>query len=148
MSPDTSLTLLRKQKRRLTKQRRAILAVLRSTDRHPDAYWIYQTVRQQIPNISLGTVYRTLKVLCDTGLARELRYGNQLSRYDGNVSLHGHVTCLSCGRMTDVRIPPNGDFTQVAEQDSGFQIKAFRVEFEGLCPECRSTEPGQLRGPS
>ena len=127
----------------MTKQRRAILEVLRSTDRHPDAYWIYETVRQKIPNISLGTIYRTLKVLCDAGLARELNYGDQLSRYDGNVSHHGHVTCLRCGRIADVRIPPDGDFTQVAEQDSGFQIKAFRVEFEGLCPECRSAEPDQ-----
>lgn len=136
MSSEKTQILLSDHKRRMTKQRRAILAVLRSTDCHPDAYWIYQEVRQQLPNISLGTIYRSLKVLCDLGLVRELNYGDQHSRYDGNVSPHGHVTCLRCGRISDVSIPKNGDFRRQAEQESGYRIQTLRFEFEGLCPNC------------
>jgi Fur family transcriptional regulator, peroxide stress response regulator len=143
MSSEINRSLLSDKKRRMTRQRRVILGVLRSTDCHPDARWIYEQARRQIPHISLGTIYRTLKVLCDQGLARELRYGDQHSRYDGTAAAHGHVTCLHCDRITDVSLPQSEAFRRVAERESGFRIQSFRLEFEGLCPDCEQTQPTQ-----
>jgi Fur family peroxide stress response transcriptional regulator len=131
-----SQDLLNEKGRRMTKQRRAILKALRDTQSHPDAYWIYDNVRQQIPNISLGTIYRSLKVLCEMGFVQELTYGDQHSRYDGNVSNHGHATCILCGRIADVNMPLNGDASRYAECETGFEITALRVEFQGICPAC------------
>jgi Fur family peroxide stress response transcriptional regulator len=126
------------QGRRVTKQRQAILRLLRSTDCHPDAYWIYEKVRSQIPQISLGTVYRTLKVLTESGLIHELSYGNHHSRYDGNVISHAHVTCARCGRVADVPLPSDHDIQGWAGAESGFTISAMRIEFEGVCATCQS----------
>ena len=136
MSQEKVRTLLGHTGHRMTKQRHAILAALRAADCHPDASWIYVEVRRQISSISLGTVYRSLKVLCELNLVRELTYGDRHSRYDGNVSTHGHVTCFRCGRIGDVAVPQNGELSQSAEQESGFKINALRVEFEGICPNC------------
>ena len=131
---------LRNQGRRLTKQRLAILNVLRSTTSHPDAYWIYEQVRHDIPNVSLGTIYRSLNVLRDLGLIKELTYGDQHSRYDADVSNHGHVTCLRCGRIVDVPVlQRDGNLSRSAEEESGFQIKNVRLEFEGICPACQAS---------
>ena len=132
---------LRNQGRRLTKQRLAILDVLRSTTSHPDAYWIYEQVRRDIPNVSLGTIYRSLNVLRDLDLVKELAHGDQHSRYDGNVSDHGHVTCLRCGRIVDVTAPQgNGNLSRSVEEESGFEIRNVRLEFEGICPACQESE--------
>ncbi len=144
MSQEKVRTLLSHQGRRMTKQRQAILEVLRSTDCHPDAYWIYEEVRRQIPNVSQGTIYRSLRVLCELGLVRELTYGDRHSRYDGNISKHGHVTCIRCGRIADVTVPQNGELSRSAEQESGFKIKALRLEFEGICPDCERALRNQM----
>ena len=73
---------------RMTKQRKLILDVLRSTKSHPTADWIYEKVRQEIPNISLGTIYRNLNILRDMGEIMELDYGSKYSRFDGNAENH------------------------------------------------------------
>jgi Fur family peroxide stress response transcriptional regulator len=136
MSRDHARTVLSHQGRRMTRQRQTVLDVLRGTDCHPDAYWVYEEVRRRIPNVSLGTVYRSLKVLGELNLVRELTYGDRHSRYDGNTSRHGHVTCIRCHRIVDVSLPQNGDLNRRAEAESGFTIESVRIEFEGICPEC------------
>ncbi len=74
----------KKRKKRMTKQRKIILDVLKNTTSHPTADWIYDQVREVLPNISLGTVYRNLKVLKEMGEIMELDFGSTYSRFDGN----------------------------------------------------------------
>ena len=69
---------------RMTEQRKLILNILRSTKSHPTADWIYQEARKEIPNISLGTVYRNLKILVQAGEILEMDFGSGYSRYDSN----------------------------------------------------------------
>ena len=128
--------------RRMTRQRREILDLLRTCDCHPDAYWIYEKVRQRIPQISLGTVYRALSFLSESGLIRELPYGDRHSHYDGNVHPHGHVVCQECGRIVDVPLSGVEELQGRAEEASGFRISDVRLEFAGLCPECVVKESG------
>ncbi|NWF78149.1 MAG: transcriptional repressor, partial [Chloroflexi bacterium] len=75
---------------RKTKQREAILRVLRNTTCHPTADWIYEEGRKDIPNISLGTVYRNLKLLREAGKILEIDLGGNFSRFDGNQDNHYH----------------------------------------------------------
>lgn len=145
MSQEQARALLSHQGRRMTKQRQAVLDVLRATDCHPDAYWVYEQVRRRIPNISLGTVYRSLGILCELNLVRELAYGDRHSRYDGNTSRHGHITCVRCRRIADVSVPLNGDLSQSAEAESGFTVESVRIEFEGICPECAREVENRMR---
>ncbi|SJZ32330.1 Fur family transcriptional regulator [Selenihalanaerobacter shriftii] len=125
-----------KPKRRMTKQRKKILDVLRSTTSHPTADWIYEQVKEEIPNISLGTVYRNLNVLKEMGKIMELNYGSSYSRFDGNPENHYHFTCLKCGRVLDVDEPIHVEINQGIEEKMECDIDYHRMEFFGLCSEC------------
>lgn len=122
---------------RLTKQRLAVLKALQGTKSHPDANWIYEKVRKEIPHISLGTIYRTLGVLKEAGLLRELTFGSSLSRYDANTENHPHIVCTNCGRIDDLPLPLPGKLEEQASKATGFLITDHRLEFYGLCPNCR-----------
>ncbi len=133
---------------RLTKQRLAVLKALQSTKSHPDANWIYEKVRKEIPHISPGTIYRTLGVLKEAGLLRELDYGSSLSHYDANTENHPHIVCTNCGRIDDLPLSlplahhAPGQAHKLEEQASkatDFLITDHRLEFYGLCPHCRSS---------
>lgn len=122
---------------RLTKQRRAVLKVLQSTISHPEANSIYEKVRKEIPHVSLGTIYRTLGILKEVGLLRELDYGSSLSHYDANAENHPHIVCTNCGRIDDLQSPLPDNLEEQASKATDFLITDHRLEFYGLCPHCR-----------
>lgn len=125
------------KKSRLTKQRSALLSLLRSTKEHPSALWLYERMRETFPAISLGTVYRNLTVLADQGQIAIL-HGGGFDRFDGDTSIHSHVTCTVCGSVRDVTadIPPEAMSEKSAENESGYKIFSHRLNFYGICPEC------------
>jgi len=99
---------------RKTKQRDLILKVLRSTDTHPTADWIYEQVKKEMPNISLGTVYRNLGKLAKSGEITELSFGSKYSRFDGNADDHYHFICTSCEKVIDIKgCPVDKDLEKV-----------------------------------
>lgn len=142
---------LRTRGLRLTGPRRVVLEVVRGTDSHPTAERVHEMVRRQLPRVSLGTVYRNLRLLVAQGLVNELPGPH--ARFDGNVSDHHHFTCLGCGRIADVA----GTMTEphsralclrVAAQ-SGLSVSHHRIDFYGRCPECRegaSGKPARRKG--
>ncbi len=121
--------------RRLTKQRKIILEELTKLSSHPTADELYQVVRQRIPNISLGTVYRNLDFLVDQGQIARIDASAGQKRFDALLEYHQHVRCLKCGCIGDV-------FTLAplpcleALHVPGFTLTASRVEFEGICDNC------------
>lgn len=125
---------------RKTKQRGAILRVLRSTDIHPTADWIYQEVRKEMPNVSLGTIYRNLKTLVEMGEVQELSYGSGYSRFDGKPHDHYHFVCDCCGKIEDLEIECMKELEdEVAAQVMG-KVYRHRLEFYGTCAECLAEE--------
>ncbi len=122
---------------RLTKQRLAVLKALQGTKSHPDANWIYEKVRKEIPHISLGTIYRTLGILKEAGLLLELDYGSSLSHYDANTENHPHIVCTNCGRIDDLSLSLRGKLEEQASRITDFTVADHRLEFYGLCPDCR-----------
>ena len=121
---------------RMTRQRAVILEELRKTKSHPTADELYSIVRERLPRISLGTVYRNLDFLADSGEIRRLEAAGSTKRFDGDISWHQHVRCLRCGRIGDVMQPlatPSVDGIQV---EGFFTIVGSRMEFDGLCAEC------------
>ena len=128
---------------RKTKQKEAILEVLRSTDSHPTAAWIYEQVKRKLPHISLATVYRDLEMLARKGEILEIDFGSDPSRYDPNTGDHYHFRCLKCSNIYDI-----DDIDEVVdlEMDSrvarktGFDVMYHCLEFHGFCRQCRQAD--------
>ncbi|MBI4303115.1 MAG: transcriptional repressor [Chloroflexi bacterium] len=121
---------------RKSKQKETILRVLKETDSHPTANWIYEQAKQEIPSISLGTVYRNLKLLKQDGMIRELDFGDNQSRFDGNNQDHYHFRCEGCGRIVDLAVPVDRMLNESVARETGFQVMHHRLEFSGLCRNC------------
>jgi len=125
------------KKTKFSKQRDLILNILRSCSCHPTADWIFTEARKTNPTISLGTVYRNLNLLAAEGRIRELCFGKGVSLYDGDLRDHYHVRCNVCGKVEDVpHISPRVSDQQI-EELTGYQIHSHRLEFSGICSECR-----------
>ena len=123
--------------RRETKQREAILRVLRNTRAHPTADWIYEEVKKEIPNISKGTVYRNLQVLQEDGAVSELNLNGTLSRFEAKQESHYHFRCEQCGRVFDLDEPVNNELDERVAKRTGFKVSHHQLEFRGLCRECQ-----------
>lgn len=121
---------------RRTRQREAILEVLRGTTSHPTADWVYQEVRKEMPHVSLGTIYRNLRTLSEHGEIQELAYGSNHSRFDANPQSHYHFICESCGSVIDLDLPPMPELEGKVEELGGYQVAGHRLEFYGICPGC------------
>ena len=129
---------------RMTRQRRVILEELRKVNTHPSADEIYEIVRKRLPRISLGTVYRNLEILSDSGDIQKLEPGSSLKRFDGNPSEHFHIRCVRCDRIADVPMLPDLKIDLERVNASDFEIIGHRLEFLGLCPQCSGkTEPAE-----
>ena len=124
---------------RKTKQREAILRLLKDTTAHPTADWIYTQVKMEIPNISLGTVYRNLKLLRENGEISELDFSGTYSRFDGNPANHYHFKCELCERIFDLDEPVHKDIDKKIAEKTGFKVLYHRLELHGLCKECQES---------
>jgi Fur family transcriptional regulator, peroxide stress response regulator len=123
--------------RRDTKQREAILKVLRNTRSHPTADQIYDEVRKDIPKISKGTVYRNLQVLAEDGVISVLNITGTQGRYEIKQESHYHFRCEKCGRVVDLNEPIDKDLDEKIATKTGFTISYHQTEFRGLCKDCQ-----------
>ena len=121
---------------RMTRQRRVILEELRKVNNHPSADEIYEFVRKRLPRISLGTVYRNLEILSESGDIQKLEPGCSLKRFDGNPSEHCHIRCVRCDRIADAPMIPDLEIDLERVNSNDFEIIGHRLEFLGLCPLC------------
>ena len=121
---------------RMTRQRQVVLEELRKSHNHPSADEIYDHVRQHLPRISLGTVYRNLELLCEMGEIQKLQLGGAIKRYDGNCNKHYHIRCLTCGRVDDAPMAPLNSLENDLYKFTVFNIIGHNLEFTGYCPHC------------
>jgi len=127
--------------RRNTPQRRVILQELCQLKSHPSAAELYAVVRQRLPRISLGTVYRNLEVLHEDGLIRKMDFAGAETRFDGVLDLHYHVRCNECGRIEDIYPLDSGHTPDQPGELAGFLVTGHRLEYFGICPDCRKRNP-------
>jgi len=120
--------------------RDAILRVVMNTMSHPGADWVYDQVRKEIPKISMGTVYRNLKLLAQDGQINELEIPGSLSRFDGNKHNHYHFRCEKCGCLFDLDEVVDRTMEVDVAQKTGFKVKKHYLEFIGLCLDCQKTD--------
>lgn len=121
---------------RITPQRHAILEYLIETMSHPTADDIYKALEHKFPNMSVATVYNNLRVFRESGLVRELTYGDNASRFDFVTTKHYHIICESCGKIVDFHYPGLDEVEHLAAHVTGFKVNSHRLEVYGTCPDC------------
>jgi Fur family transcriptional regulator, ferric uptake regulator len=128
------------RQQRMTRQRVVILEELKKVSSHPTAYDIYESVRQTLPRISLGTVYRNLEHLASRGHIRRLDLAQGQRRFDADMNDHTHIRCISCGRVDDVPLNQSPSITtmyDVVRKQTGYEVMGCELDFHGVCPACR-----------
>ena len=124
---------------KLTRQRDAVLQVIRSREDHPTANEIFQAAREQLPTISYATVYNSLRFLKEAGLVHEIKFGDGASRYDRETDRHDHAICNDCGKLVDFDLPQAAELIQAAARKSKFQAASVHLTLRGICPDCRKS---------
>lgn len=137
---DTLRDLFHEEGLRLTPQRRLVLRVLQSSDRHLDAEALYARVRAEDPDISLATVYRTLRVLKEIGLVEEHSLGEGHSHYEApRESPHYHFVCTRCGHVLEFDSPYVELATAELEERHGLRVESAHLRLSGLCRSCQAS---------
>jgi Fe2+ or Zn2+ uptake regulation protein len=119
-----------------TKQRQAVLQVIRESDEHLTANEVFEDARRVLPGISFATVYNSLRYLKNEGLIGEVRFGTDATRYDRKLSRHDHALCNKCGKLVDLELSIPAELLEEASTLSKFQAESIEVTLRGLCPEC------------
>jgi Fe2+ or Zn2+ uptake regulation protein len=130
------IDLLRARGQRVTSQRLVILRELRRRDRHVSADTIRTAVAEDLPGISAPTVYATLDLLVELGLARKLDVGTGVSLFDGRTAPHQHTVCRVCRRVEDLDAPFDSTSLSDAARDGGFRADHVDVVLTGICRDC------------
>ena len=124
--------------RSLTRQREAVLQVIRESENHLTASEIFEAARRHLPSISYATVYNSLKYLREAGLVHEISFGGAgASRYDRETSRHDHAICTACGKLVDFDLTVTTDVVRAAVRQTHFQPESIHLTLRGLCPDCR-----------
>ena len=126
--------------RKYSRQRKLIKDFLISRKDHPTADIVYRSVRQENPNISLGTVYRNLTLLAEDGEIRRLDMGDGVDHFDADISPHYHFICRRCGSVIDLEMGNIETITERAAANFDGEIEGHVTYFYGLCARCREKE--------
>ena len=116
---------------RYSYQRETIKKVVKGTNSHPTADWIYNQTKKIIPKISLGTVYRNLKQLSKDGEINTIYDGN-IARYDWNIESHDHLKCTQCGDLVDVHLA-HDEFKSIVKTKFKFDVDYVEMTVIGTC---------------
>lgn len=124
-----------------SRQRESIKNYLADSKDHPTADTIYNDIRKEYPNISLGTVYRNLNLLVKQGYASKIITENASDRYDGNTKPHYHFSCTECSKVSDIFL--SDDFIDTVNQSASSkfndgEIHGHNLIFNGICNECQN----------
>jgi len=133
-------TYLSSQKFKATKTRKLIFQEIFSSKKvHPDAYEIHRSLKKKGRKISLATIYRTLNLLVKIGLVNEVDLGESHSHYEPGLlhSGHGHLVCLSCGRVKEFSHEEIRTILARMGQESKFRMDKFSIQVFGYCENCQ-----------
>lgn len=119
-----------------SKQRDALLELLKGVTNHPTADWLYENLRKDFPKISLATVYRNLNLLVDNGDIIKLDCNGDAERYDGNPQKHYHFICRNCSAIIDVSVHSSNPLNELVKEKNTLKIEDHALFFYGLCDKC------------
>lgn len=124
---------------RNTVQKEAVERIVCSSCDHPTAETVYLRAKKELPNISLGTVYRILKKLAYDGVIQEIPVQNAPSVFDKTLEMHAHLVCKECGSVVDVFLDKD-TFNSSISDKCGHTLTGAQVMFDGVCANCRNSK--------
>jgi Fur family peroxide stress response transcriptional regulator len=119
-----------------SRQRESIKTCLMARHDHPTADALYTSIREEFPNISLGTVYRNLNLLVELGEIQKLTCGDGADHFDADTSPHYHFVCRNCGQVYDLPMEPMDSINHMAQKHAEGQIDSHKIYFYGTCNDC------------
>jgi len=125
---------------RLTTQRHIILEELSKVKNHPTASELYDMVRKRLPRIGLGTVYRNLELMADSGIILKIEVGGTQKRFDATTDTHYHIRCSTCGKVDDIDVPVINELVDQAAGTTPYLIMGHHIEFTGICTTCQKQQ--------
>jgi Fur family transcriptional regulator, peroxide stress response regulator len=125
--------------RRTSGLRTRIYDFISRSSRHPHAQLIYESLKKEIPSLSLGTVYRNLGILIEDAKIQRRDFGDGLEHYDAITRPHYHFLCEQCGTVTDFDMPVQDAVTSRAQKLSPHTITSHTIQFGGVCESCLKT---------
>ena len=130
---------------RSTDQRRLIVETFFRSPNHVSIEELLAQVRTEDRKIGYATVYRTLKLLAECGVANERRFSDGLTRYElaDETSHHDHLICLECGDIIEFEEPRIETLQEQVAERYGFLLRSHKHEMYGVCPKCQAAEAGQ-----
>ena len=130
--------------RKNSKKRQVILEALAATTAHPTAQELYQQLKPDYPDLSLGTVYRNLSLFAEEGDAMSVGVFRGQERFDARTNPHAHLHCVQCGRVIDVPLPgePEAQLCALAQGVTDAQVLGCSITFTGLCKTCQQADKG------
>jgi Fur family ferric uptake transcriptional regulator len=130
-------TYLEQNHLKQTRQRELILKTFLDSKRHVTSEELYQSVRADHPNVGYTTVYRTMKLLVEAGLATERNFDDGITRYEIEQEHHDHLVCIKCGKIQEFESEMIEDTQNRIAKEHGFQIMRHRHELYGHCAACQ-----------
>lgn len=121
----------------MTEQRRIIYQIIMQSDDHPTAEMVYARAKQHMPSIALGTVYRNLKLMVDSGEIRHISMNGEPDRYDKTLKRHDHFVCVRCKKVFDCF---TGDLSEHIANRTGIEVISYDLNIHCLCDDCRKLE--------
>jgi Fur family ferric uptake transcriptional regulator len=141
ISPEMQVFIeyLESHKLKLTPHRELILETFLADEGHRSVEDIYHTVKERDPRIGHTTVYRTMKILVDCGLAREIDLADSVTRYEHlcNHAHHDHLICMECGNSIEFYNSEIESVQESASEQLGFKVLDHKLQIYGLCRDCR-----------
>lgn len=134
-------TYLAKHRLKVTRQRQIILDAFLSSPSHLSAEELYIRLRKKHPNIGYATVYRTMKILAESGIAAERHFGDRQTRYEANSGEdhHYHLICEQCGDIVEFEDLQIDQLLQKVSSAHDYTLSHRRLEIYGVCPKCQSS---------
>jgi Fe2+ or Zn2+ uptake regulation protein len=121
---------------RFSKQRDLILNIVQDTRTHPTADYVYEKARNELTNVSLGTVYRNLGQLVDNKLLKSINIDGTI-RYDAFLDDHQHFQCKTCNNVFDIDLNIKDIVSQVESKTNNL-IDRCQIHITGICNECKN----------
>lgn len=114
-----------------------ILEAVREENVHPSADYIYDKLKKDNPNLSLGTVYRNLAKLTEKGFIHKVSFPGEPDRFDGQLSEHYHFKCEICGNIVDIKSDKLSEINDYISEEQGIKVLSSNISFKGICSDCK-----------
>ncbi|AYV65492.1 transcriptional repressor [Niallia circulans] len=136
LSIERAKNLLKEKNIRLTPQRLELINILSKDNKHWTVDEIYHVLNENMPSVSITTVYNNVHLFTELQLLKEIQFGEGLSKYEWKKEEHYHIVCSDCGEIVDIWYPTLREVEAFAKSISKFHISSHSLQFYGTCEQC------------